>query len=151
MNILKLLFSAVAAWLVGLVLVAVSLYLSNGGADFTLHDFMGFGFLLLPASGLLMVLIYLPGLVWLRKKSVSRKTPILFPLLCGLVLNVPVFALLAVLIGRKMSATEALLFMLTFMFIGFTFGLGFLWSQRNAAVQVGHLCPPDRTSPGPKR
>jgi hypothetical protein len=135
MNILKLLFSAVVAWLVGLVLVGLSLYVSNNGADFTLHDFMGFGFLLLPASALLMLLIYLPGLLWLRKRSVSQH--ILFPLMCGLVLNVPVFALLTLLVGRKMSATEALLFMLTFMFIGFTFGLGFIWSQRKPPFRSG--------------
>ena len=130
MNILKLLISALAAWLVGLVLVAISLYLSNNGADFTLHDFMGFGFLLLPASGLLMVFVYLPGLLWLRRRSISRQTRILLPLVCGLGLNVPVFVFLAFLIDRKMSASEALLFMLTFVFIGFTFGLGFIWSQR---------------------
>ena len=55
--------------------------------------------------------------------------------MCGLALNLPVFAFLAFLIGRKMSAGEALLFMLTFMFIGFTFGLGFIWSQRPKAAQ----------------
>ncbi|HYJ88139.1 MAG TPA: hypothetical protein VEW46_18890 [Pyrinomonadaceae bacterium] len=59
MNIFKLLISALAAWAVGLALVVITLYLSNNGADLTLHDFMGFG-----------------------------------------------------------------------MFIGFTFGLGFIWSQR---------------------
>ncbi len=130
MNILKLLISALAAWLVGLVLVAITLYLSNNGADFTLHDFMGFGFLLLPASGLLMALVYLPGLLWLRRKSLGGQERVLLPLMCGLALNLPVFAFLAFLIGRKMSAGEALLFMLTFMFIGFTFGLGFIWSHR---------------------
>jgi len=133
MNIIKLLISALAAWLVGLVLVAVSLYLSNDGADFTLHDFMGFGFLLLPASALLMAFVYLPGLLWLRRKSLGGQARILLPLMCGLAFNLPVFGFLAFLIGRKMSATEALLFMLTFMFIGFAFGLGFIWSQRPEA------------------
>ena len=136
MNISKLLISALAAWLVGLVLVAIALYLSNNGADFTLQDFMGFGFLLLPASGLLMVLVYLPGLVWLRQRSIGRQTPVVLPLICGLVLNVPVFVFLAFLIGRKMSAGEALLFMLTFMFIGFTFGLGFIWGQRSSQARL---------------
>jgi hypothetical protein len=130
MNISKLLISALAAWVVGLVLVAISLYLTNNGADFTLHDFMGFGFLLLPASGLLMAFIYLPGLLWLRRRLIARQNPLLLPLMCGFVLNTPVFAFLAFLIGRKMSAGEALLFMLTFALIGFTFGLGFIWSQR---------------------
>jgi hypothetical protein len=135
MNIFKLLISAVAAWLVGLTLVATSLYLSNSGADFTIHDFMGFGFLLLPASGLLMAFVYLPGLLWLRRKAPGGQVRVLLPLMCGLALNLPVFAFLAFLIGRKMSAGEALLFMLTFMFIGFTFGLGFLWSQEPKTAQ----------------
>jgi hypothetical protein len=131
MNILKLLISVLVSWAVGLVLVVITLYLSNNGVDFTLHDLMGFGFLLLPASALLMVLVYLPGLLWLRRRSIGRQTRILLPLMCGLVFNLPVFAFFAFLIGRKMSGSEAFLFMLTFMFIGFTFGLGFIWSQRS--------------------
>src|SRR5687767_13743952 len=94
-NILKLLISALAAWLVGLVLVTIALYLSNDGADFTLHDFMGFGFLLLPASGLLMLFVYLPGLLWLRRRSIGRQTRVLLPLMCGLGLNIPAFVFLA--------------------------------------------------------
>jgi hypothetical protein len=121
-KIAKLVLAGVAAWIGGLGVILTLLYFGNGGSDFTLTDFMGFGVLFVLASTLLMLGVYLPGLFWFRGRSQNR---ILFPLFSGLLLNLPIFVLLAILIGRKVSASEAFGFMLTFLVAGLVFGFGF--------------------------
>lgn len=119
----KLFLTAVASWIGGLSVILALLYFLNGGADFTRTDIMGFGVLFVVASTLLMLGVYLPALFWLRRKHQKR---FVFPLFSGVLLNLPIFILLGVLIGRKMSASEALGFMLTFLVAGLVFGLGFV-------------------------
>ena len=127
MKIIKLLLTAVAAWAVGLAFIATTLYFTNDGADFTTTDVMGFGSLAIAASGLLMLVLYLPSLYWLRRRRQGIRPRVEFLLLTGLLCNLPVFILLLSLINRKMVATEALGFMATFAIIGAVFGLGFTW------------------------
>jgi hypothetical protein len=123
-TVIKLILNAVVAWLVGLIFIAANLYFSNGGVDFTLTDLLGFGVMAVVASGVLMLLVYLPSLYWLsrRRNELQRGE---FAVLTGVVCNLPIFLLLAFLINRKLSASEALGFMLTFLMIGASFGLGF--------------------------
>ena len=64
MKPLKLFFSALVAWALGLAFISATLYFSNGGADFTMTDIMGFGVMAVVASGLLMLVLYMPGLYW---------------------------------------------------------------------------------------
>ena len=66
MKLLELLFNAIVAWVLGLAFIAATLYFTNGGADFTTTDLMGFGSLAVAASGLLMLVLYLPSLYWLK-------------------------------------------------------------------------------------
>ena len=127
----KLILTAFTAWLIGLGMIALRLYLSNGGADFTLTDVMGFGILFVIASGLIMILVYLPGLFWFKRKQAHY---LWYPLFTGLLLNLPIFVLLGLLIGRKMVASEALTFMLIFFLAGLVFGLGFFWANRNSVA-----------------
>lgn len=121
-KIAKLVLAGVAAWISGLGVILAVLYFGNGGSDFTLTDFMGFGVLFVIASTVLMLLVYLPGLLWFRRK---RSKTLFFPLFSGVLLNLPIFILLGILIGRKVSASEALGFMLTFLVAGLVFGFGF--------------------------
>jgi hypothetical protein len=122
-KVAKLLGAAVVAWLSGLGVILAVLYFGNGGADFTMTDFMGFGVIFTIASILLTLIVYLPGLLWLRKKSPK---PIWFPLFTAILLNLPIFILLALLVGKKTSLLESIGFMLTFLVAGCLFGLGFL-------------------------
>jgi hypothetical protein len=131
-RIAKLFLAALLAWIGGLIVISVVLYFGNSGSDFTLTDLMGFGVLFLVASTLLMMLVYLPGLFWLRRKNRKR---ILFPLFSGLLLNLPVFVFLAILIGRKMSASESIGFMLTFLVAGLVFGLAFARTELRKHAQ----------------
>lgn len=126
-RIIRLSLTALAAWLTGLAVIAMLLYVTNGGVDFTLTDLMGFGVLYVIASGLLMLVLYLPFLFWLKRRG---ERPFWYPIFSGLLLNVPIFVMLATLIGRKMVATEAIAFMFIFFLAGSIFGLGFLWANR---------------------
>lgn len=132
MNLVKLFFNAIAAWVLGLAFIAATLYFTNDGADFTVTDLSGFGLMAVVASGILMLLLYLPSLYWLKRRRGGIRPRIEFLLLTGLLCNLPIFILLLTLINRKMSLSEALGFMATFLVIGSVFGLGFTWAQSDA-------------------
>jgi hypothetical protein len=89
MKLVKLLFNAVVAWALGLAFIAATLYFSNGGADFTPTDLMGFSVLAVVASGLLMLVLYLPSLYWLKRRRGGVKPRIKFMLLTGFFCNLP--------------------------------------------------------------
>src|ERR1044072_7510732 len=125
MKLVKLLFNAVVAWVLGIVFIAATLYFTNGGADFTTTDLMGFGVLAVVASGLLMLVLYLPSLYWLKRRRGGVKPRLNFMLLSGFFCNLRLFITLMILINRKMSLPEALGFIVTFLIIGSVFGLGF--------------------------
>ena len=125
MKLVKLLFTAMIAWAVGLAFISATLYFSNGGADFTTTDLMGFGVLAVVASGLLMLVLYLPSLYWLKRRRGGITRRIDFVLLTGLLCNVPITIFLLTLVNRKMVLTEALGFIVTFLIIGSVFGFGF--------------------------
>src|SRR5919112_3383833 len=102
MKLIKLLCNAVIAWTLGLVFIAATLYFTNGGVDFTTTDLMGFGVMAIVASGLLMLVLYLPTLYWLKRRRGGVTPRRDFLLLTGVLCNVPLFILLATLINRKM-------------------------------------------------
>ena len=125
MKVVKLLCNAVIAWTLGLAFIAATLYFTNGGVDFTTTDLMGFGVMAIVASGLLMLVLYLPTLYWLKRRRGGVRPRRDFLLLTGVLCNVPLFIILIALINRKMVLSEALGFMATFLIIGAVFGLGF--------------------------
>jgi hypothetical protein len=130
MKLIKLFLNAIVAWALGLAFIFANLYFANGGSDFTSTDLMGFGVLATVASGLLMLVLYLPSLYWLKRRRGGVTPRRDFLLLTGVLCNVPLFILLASLINRKMVLSEALGFMAAFLIIGSAFGLGFTWVQR---------------------
>ena len=129
MKVLKLFFTALVAWTLGLASIAAILYFSNGGADFTVTDVTGFGVLAIVVSGLLMIIFYLPGLYWLKRRRGGVTPRRDFLLLTGVLCNLPIIILLLTLIGRKMVLSEALGFIAAFVIIGSVFGLGFTLLQ----------------------
>jgi len=129
MRVLKLFLNALVAWTLGLASIAAILYFSNGGADFTITDVTGFGVLAIVVSGLLMILLYLPGLYWLKRRRGDVTPRRDFLLLTGVLCNLPIIILLLTLINRKMALSEALGFSATFVIIGSVFGLGFTLLQ----------------------
>ena len=125
---IRFLLNALVAWIAGCLFIVATLYFSNAGADFTVTDIMGFSVLSVIASGILMLAVYTPSLYWLKRRQGGVSPRHKFSLLTGVVCNVPVFIVFALLIDRKMVAAEALGFMLTFLVIGLSFGYGFTLS-----------------------
>jgi len=125
MKLLKLLLNAIVAWALGIAVIAALLYFTNDGADFTITDLTGFGVMAIVASGLLMLVLYLPSLYWLKRRRGGVNRRLDFMLLTGLLCNLPLIILLLALVDRKMVLSEALGFILTFLIIGSAFGLGF--------------------------
>ncbi len=125
-KIIRLIAAVISSWLSGLAVIALALYASNDGSDFTLTDISGFGVLFLIVSALLIVVFYLPALLWLENKTGAAQ-PVWSPFLTGVVLNIPTFLVLAFLIGRRMVASEALWLMVTFLISGLVFGS--VWAQ----------------------
>jgi hypothetical protein len=132
MKVVKLFFSALVAWALGLAFIAATLYFVNDGVDFTTTDLMGFGSMAVVASGLLMLILYLPSLYWLKRRRGGVTPRRDFLLLTGVVCNIPLFLILVSLINRKMVLSEALGFMAAFLIIGSVFGLGFTFVQRDS-------------------
>ena len=130
MKLLKLFLNAIIAWTLGLAAIAAVLYFSNGGADFTVTDLTGFGVMAVVASGLLMLVLYLPSLYWLKRRRGGVRPRLDFLLLTGLICNLPLIAAVLILVNRKMVLSEALGFIATFFVIGSVFGLGFTLVQQ---------------------
>lgn len=125
MKILKLFLIAILAWTLGLASITAILYFSNGGVDFTITDLTGFGVFAIVISGLLMLVLYLPSLYWLKRRRGGVSPRVDFLLLTGVLCNLPIIIFLLALINRKMSLSESLGFIATFLIIGSVFGLGF--------------------------
>jgi len=132
MKIVKLLINALIAWTMGIVVIAAILYFSNGGSDFTVADITGFGVLAIVASGLLMLVLYLPSLCWLKRRRGGVKPRIEFLLLAGVICNLPVAIVFFTLVNRKMVLSEAIGFIVTFLIIGSAFGFGFTLAQQES-------------------
>ena len=134
MKLVKLFFSAVVAWIVGVGFIALVLYFKNGGVDFTVTDVSGFGVMAVVASGVLMVVLYLPSLYWLKRRRGGTRPRLEFLLLTGLLCNLPVLVVLVTLVNRRMVLSEALGFIATFVIIGTVFGLGFTFVHKHSDV-----------------
>jgi len=132
MKLLKLLLAAIVAWILGLASIAAILNFSNDGVDFTVTDLTGFGTLAIAVSGLLMLVLYLPGLYWLKRRRGGVRPRLDFLLLPGVFCDIPLFIFLLALINRKMVLSEALGFIITFLIIGSVFGLGFTLVQHES-------------------
>ena len=132
MKLLKLLLTAIVAWILGFASIAAILYFSNDGVDFTVTDLTGFGSLAIVVSGLLMLVLYLPMLHWLKRRRGGVRPLRDFLLLSGLFCNIPLFIFLLALVNRKMVLSEALGFIVTFLIIGSVFGLGFTLAQHES-------------------
>ena len=133
-NVVRIILVGFASWLSGLGVISAVSYFFYG--ELSSADFMGFGGLSLMASAVVLTVLYVPGLLWLRRRLNGCEPAIFFPLASSLFLNAPLFMLLAVLAARKMVTSEAILFASGFLTTGLVFGLGFIWSYRDRAIRT---------------
>ncbi len=59
---------------------------------------------------------------------------LLFPLASAVVLNLPVFLIEILAIGRTLAPSEALACIGAFLLMGTVFGLGFVWNYQDTAI-----------------
>jgi hypothetical protein len=85
-------------------------------------------------AALLFSLAYAPSLFWLRQRMGGCKPAVLFPLASAVVLNVPVFLIEILAIGRTLAPSEALACIVAFLLMGTVFGLGFIWNYQDTAL-----------------
>ena len=119
---MKLLAISLISWLLGLLLLLLT---------FSVNDTTTTSLIM---AALLFSLAYAPSLSWLRRRMGGCKPALLFPLASAVVLNLPVFLIEILAIGRTLAPAEALACIGAFLLMGTVFGLGFVWNYQDAAI-----------------
>ena len=125
--LMKLLAISMGSWL--LCLLSMLITFSPEGNK----DLEGTALSIIIAA-LLFSLAYAPALSWLRKRMGGCKPVILFPLASAIVLNLPVFLIEILAIGRTLAPAEAFACIGAFLLMGAAFGLGFVWNYQDTAL-----------------
>jgi hypothetical protein len=120
---MKLVSISLISWLLGLLLI---------GSQFTELNNATVTSLIMAA--LLFSLAYAPALFWLRQRMGGCRPAVLFPVASAVVLNVPVFLIEILAIGRTLAPSEALAGIVAFLLMGTVFGLGFIWNYQDRAL-----------------
>lgn len=139
MNLLKLAIVCVVSWLLGVAVYLSSLNLlygqSAGRAD--LRAVLTWS---LAAALFAFALIYLPIMFLLRRLLRGYKPVAAFPLVASLLFILPTAFMLGLSSTggsgfiRSLAGPEAVLFYCMFAAVGMSFGLGFVWCSRKAAI-----------------
>ena len=124
---MKLAFISLCSWFIGLLTLLCGLSLVAGRGTSILNDST---MISLISSALVFALAYGPSLTWLKKYLRDSTRVSIFPLTSSLVLNLPVFLVTLLAIGRTLLAGEAYALMISYAAMGATFGLGFVLSSR---------------------
>jgi len=130
---LKLIAISLASWLVGLSVILLTFSVVEG-ANLSAADVKGATVTSLIVAALLFALAYAPSLFWLRQRLGGCKPAVIFPLASAFVLNLPVFLIGLLAIGRTLAPSEALAFIGAFILMGTAFGLGFVWNYQDRAI-----------------
>ncbi|MEP6636649.1 MAG: hypothetical protein ABJB97_07970 [Acidobacteriota bacterium] len=130
---MKLLSISLGSWLLGLLAILLSFYLVEG-ASLSSADVKGATIISLIVAALLFSLAYAPSLFWLRRRLGGCRPAVLFPFASALVLNLPVFLIGILAIGRTLAPTEAFAFIGAFILMGAAFGLGFVWNYQDRTI-----------------
>ncbi len=131
---MKLISISLGAWLVGLLTILLAFFVVEG-ESISLADIKGATITSLIIAALVFSLAYAPSLFWLRKRLGGCRPAALFPLASALVLNLPVFLIGILAIGRTLAAVEAFAFIGAFVLMGTTFGIGFVWNYQDGDIK----------------
>ena len=129
---MKLLSISLGSWLLGFLLLLTTFSLL-GAQGLSAADMNTATITSLIMAALLFSLAYAPALFWLRQRLGGCRPMLLFPLASAVVLNLPVFLIDILAIGRTLAPAEALACIGAFLLMGTVFGLGFVWNYQDAA------------------
>src|ERR1043165_3549381 len=124
---MKLVSISLVSWLLGMLLLWPRGLVFDGHAISTTVTSM-------IMTSLLFSLAYAPSLSWLRQRMGGCRPALLFPLASAVVLNMPVFLIEFLAIGRTLAPADALACIVAFLLMGTVFGLGFVWNYQNTAL-----------------
>ena len=130
---MKLISISLSSWLLGLSAILLTFYVVEGD-NLSAADIKGATVTSLIVAALLFSLAYAPSLFWLRKRLGGCRPAAVFPLASAFVLNLPVFLIGILAIGRTLAFTEAFAFIGAFVLMGTAFGLGFVWNYQDRAI-----------------
>ena len=130
---MKLLSISFASWLLGLAAMLLAFTVLEG-EQLSAADIKGATITSLIVTALVFSLAYAPSLFWLRKRLGGCRPALVFPLTSAVVLNLPVFLIGNLAVGRTLAVSEALALISAFLLMGIAFGLGFVWNYQDRAV-----------------
>jgi uncharacterized membrane-anchored protein YitT (DUF2179 family) len=131
---MKLICISLGSWLIGLSAI-LFMFVVVEGESLAAADMKTATITSLAIAALLFSLAYAPSLYWLRKRLGGCRPAALFPFVSALVINLPVFLIGILAIGRTLGAAEAFAFIGAFVLMGTTFGLAFVWNYRSGELQ----------------
>ena len=131
---MKLISISLGSWLVGLSALLLTFFLVEG-ERLRAADLKGATIGSLVVAALVFSLAYAPSLFWLRKRLGGCRPAALFPVASALVLNLPVFLIGILAIGRTLGPAEAFAFIGAFVLMGTAFGLAFVWNYQNRDIK----------------
>jgi uncharacterized membrane-anchored protein YitT (DUF2179 family) len=131
---MKLISISLGSWLVGLAALLLTFFVVEG-ERLSVTDLKGATITSLVIAALLFSLAYAPSLFWLRKRLGGCRPAAIFPVASALVLNLPVFLIGILAIGRTLGAAEAFAFIGAFVLMGTAFGLAFVWNYQNRDIK----------------
>lgn len=131
---MKLVSISLGSWLLGLAVILVAFVVVEG-EGMRAADLKGATITSLIIAALLFSLAYAPSLFWLRKRLGGCRPAALFPVASALILNLPVFLIGILAIGRTLGPAEAFAFIGAFVLMGTAFGLAFVWNYQNRDIK----------------
>jgi hypothetical protein len=130
---MKLISISLGSWLLGLSVILVTFSVLEG-ESLSMTDVKGATLLSLMTAALIFSLAYAPSLFWLKKRLGGCRPAAAFPLASAVVLNLPVFLIGTLAIGRTLVALEAFALFGAFVLMGAAFGFGFVWNYQDPGV-----------------
>jgi uncharacterized membrane-anchored protein YitT (DUF2179 family) len=131
---MKLVSISLGSWLIGLSAILFTFVVVEG-ERLNLTDLKGATITSLIVAALLFSLAYAPSLFWLRTRLGGCRPAALFLVASALILNLPVFLIGILAIGRTLATAEAFAFIGAFVLMGTVFGLGFVWNYQNRDIK----------------
>ena len=131
---MKLISISIGSWLLGIGATLLVLLVAEG-ETLNQGDIKSATMTSLMITALVFSLAYGPSLFWLRRLLGGCRPAALFPLASALVLNIPVFLIVLLAIGRTLPATEAFAFIGAFLLMGTAFGLAFIWNYQEGDIK----------------
>jgi len=131
---MKLVSISLGSWLVGLAAILLTFSVVER-QSLSAADIKGATVTSLMVAALLFSLAYAPSLFWLRRRLGGCRPAALFPVASAFILNLPVFLIGILAIGRTLGAAEAFAFIGAFVLMGTAFGLAFVWNYQNREIK----------------